>query len=101
VRAQFSDYFGAGGGAAAAAMDWSFASRAALMSFRSSSSAAAAAAREETRELAFPHFSALDGAKMQQASHVLARQVACAVLLLLDFVLAHLLLVNFCLILIS
>ena len=29
-----SDYFGAGGGAAAAAMDWSFASRAALMSFR-------------------------------------------------------------------
>ncbi|EEC84550.1 hypothetical protein OsI_31300 [Oryza sativa Indica Group] len=69
-----SDYFGAGGGAAAAAMDWSFASRAALMSFRSSSSAAAAAAREETRELAFPHFSALDGAKMQQASHVLARQ---------------------------
>uniref|UniRef100_A0A0E0M0Z7 Thioredoxin domain-containing protein n=1 Tax=Oryza punctata TaxID=4537 RepID=A0A0E0M0Z7_ORYPU len=69
-----SDYLGGGG--AAAAMDWSFASRAAgapaLMSFRSSSSSAAA--REEARELAFPHFSAFDGAKMQQASHVLATQ---------------------------
>ncbi|KAF0915618.1 hypothetical protein E2562_037472 [Oryza meyeriana var. granulata] len=63
-----SDYFGGGG----PTMDWSFASRAAgapaLMSFRS------AAAREETRELAFPNFSAFDGAKKQAVSHVLATQ---------------------------
>lgn len=52
-------------------MDWSFASRAgaapALMSFRS-------AAREEPRELPFPQFSAFDGVKKQQTSHVLTPQ---------------------------